>query len=235
MTLNQVYRRIKDISTSHRQVRSYRKGLVTDFFTDKTAKYPAICMQDSGGIFSTTGHSTTLNFRMYIVDMVNVSQDTKSNEDDVLSDMVSIGMDVIAQLNYPGYNDWKISTDNSFDIVVEQDGDMYAGITFEFSVSFIFAQNVCQVPSDLINYIPTEEDMKYVYDEKYIATGAEGKTLSIPALVGKKVLFITRGNSIIYKTSSSPDSNEYVWNDTVIQLGTVTTSNEPFLILYRNY
>lgn len=235
MTVNQVLRRIREITLAHKQIRRYRKGLVGDFFADKTAKYPAACLQDQGGTISTSGHDTTLNFRLFLMDLVHVSADTKDNEDDVISDMVSIAQDLIAQLNYPGFNDWKVSGDSSFEVTVEADNDLAAGITFDFSVKFVYTQNVCQIPSEIINYTPTDDTMKFVYDEKYTATGSEGAELSIPAIVGKKILLITRGNAVIYKVSNSPASNEYTWNDNVITLGAVTVANEPFLILYRNY
>lgn len=235
MTVNQVIKRIRDLTLGHKQIRTFRKGLVSDFFTDKTAKYPAACLQDDGGTISLSGHYARLNYRLFLLDLVHVSQDTKENEDDVLSDMMSIAMDLLAQFNYPGFNDWKVSSDASIEFIVEGDNDLHAGVTFGFSVDFPYTQNVCQVPTEIINYNPTDDSMAKVFDFKYVASGAEGVTLSIPQLVGKKILFVTRGNSIIYKTSSAPSSYEYVWNDTVMTLGTATSEEEPFLILYSNY
>lgn len=235
MTLNQVLKRIESLALGHRQVRTFRKGLVTDFFTDKKTKYPAVCLQDQGGNISLSGHATTLNYRLFILDLVNVSQETKVNENEVLSDTVSIAQDLLAQMNNGNYDDWKISTDNNLQLVVEAENDMPAGCVIDFSVRIMYEQNICQIPTDITDYTPTDNDMKYVYDEPYVATGAEGTTLSIPAIVGKKVLFITRGNAVIYKTSSAPSSSEFTWNDTVIVLGAVTNPNERFLILYRNY
>lgn len=235
MTLNQVLKRIKTISLSHKQIRDYRKGLVTDFFADKTAKYPAACLQDLNGNISTSGHASTFNYRLFLADLVHVSADTGSNEDDVLSDMVSIAMDLLAQLNYGGYDDWKVSTDNNLEFFVEREGDMLAGVIIDFSVRIMYEQNVCQVPTEITDYTPTDDSMKYIYDVKYTATGTEGNTLTIPDLAGKKIVLMTRGNAFIYKTSSSPASNEFTWNDTDIGLGAVTNPGEPFLILYRNY
>lgn len=235
MTVNQVIKRIRELTLAHKQIRAFRKGLVTDFFADKTAKYPAALLQDLGGNISLSGHSTTINYRLFLVDLVHVSADTKENEDDVMSDMVSIAMDLLAQFNNGNYDDWKVSTDNSLEFVKEGDNDLYEGIVMDFSVRIMYEQNICQVPTDITDYTPTDESMKYIYDVKYTATGAEGNTLDIEEIKGKKILFITRGNAIIYKTSSAPASNEFVWNDEVITLGAVTTANEPYLILYRNY
>lgn len=235
LTLNQVLRRIQSITLAHKQVRSFKQGLVTDFFADKTTKYPAVCLQDNAGTISLSGHATTLSYRMFLLDLVHVSEDSKQNEQDVQSDMVSIAEDLLAQMNFPGFDDWAISSDNQLQLLVEQDNDLIAGCYFDFSVRIMYAQNVCQVPTSIIDYIPTDESMKYVYDLKYTATGTEGKTINIPELVGKKILFMTRGNAIIYKTSTAPSSNEFTWNDTSIGLGANTNTDEPFLILYRNY
>lgn len=172
---------------------------------------------------------------MFLLDMAHVSEDSKQNEQDVQSDMVSIAQDLLAQMNYPGYDDWAISNDNQLQLLVEQEGDLIAGCYFDFSVRIMYAQNVCQVPTAITDYTPTDDSMKYIYDVKYQATGAEGTTLTIPELAGKKILFITRGNAIIYKTSTAPSSNEFTWDDVIIGLGAATNFNEPFLILFRNY
>lgn len=235
MTLNQIVARIKSLALGHKQVRDFRKGFVTDFFADKTAKYPAVCLQDNSGVISLAGHSATLNYRMFIADLVHVSQDTKLNEQDVHSDMVSIAMDLLAQMNNGNYDDWKVSTDNSLNLFSKNEGDFQAGCVIDLAISFTYTQNICQIPTDITEYTPTDNDMKYVYDIKYTATGSEGTTLSIPEIVGKKILFVTRESSPIYKVSSAPISSEYTWNDTVIGLGVAANLGDRFLILYRNY
>lgn len=235
MTLNQVVARIKSLALGHKQVRDFRKGLVTDFFADKAAKYPAVCLQDNSGVISLAGHAATLNYRMFIADLVHVSQDTKLNEQDVHSDMVSIAMDLLAQMNNGNYDDWKISADNSLALFSENEGDMQAGCVIDLTIGFIYQQNICQVPTDITDYIPTDNDMKFVYDIKYTATGSEGITLSIPEIIGKKILFVTRESAPIYKVSSAPTSSEYIWNDIMMTLGAVTNPGDRFLILYRNY
>jgi len=156
MTLNQVLKRIQTLALGHKQVRSYRKGLVSDLFADKTALYPAVCLQDNNGSISLGGHQATLNFRLFVFDLVHVSEDTKTNEDDVLSDTLSILMDLLAQMNNGNYSDWKISSDNSFQFLVEAENDMPAGVVIDISISFINAQNVCEVPTEIEEYTTTD-------------------------------------------------------------------------------
>jgi hypothetical protein len=147
MTLNQVITRIKTLSLGHKQIRSFKKGLVTDFFADKTTQYPAICLQDVSGSISLSGHASSLSYRMFIADLIHVSEDTNSNEQDVQSDMVSIAMDLLAQMNHGNYDDWKISADNSLTLFTENENDLQAGCIIDFTVSFMYTQNVCQVPT----------------------------------------------------------------------------------------
>lgn len=156
LTFNQIIRRIRTIVQSHQQVKTFARGLVTDFLADKTTLYPAVFLQNNGGRFSLNGSSSDINFRMFIVDMVHVSEDAKGNELDVHSDMISIGMDLLAQFNNGNYNDWKISPNNNFQLLVETNGDMYAGIYVDFSISFKYSQNVCQVPTTKTNYQTTD-------------------------------------------------------------------------------
>jgi hypothetical protein len=238
MTLNNVISRIKQIALSHKQVRNWKYGLVSDFLNDHTTKYPSVFLQDNGGKISTTnGQATTLSFRMFIMDLVHVSEDTKDNEQDVHSDVISIAMDLITQMNMGDYQDWALSDDNNLTLVVEEQGDMFAGCIIDFSLRIMFKQDRCQIPSDLT--IVTDDDMKNVYDVEYIANGTEGNTIDtsvkIPEITGKKILLITRESAPIYKVSSNPDPAEFVWNNTILTLGTVTAPNERFLILYRTY
>jgi len=234
MTLNQVIRRIKGISLAHKQVRGFRQGLVSDWFADKTALYPGVCLQDSGGSISLGSHATTLNYRMFFADLVNVSADAKTNLDDVQSDMLSVAMDILAQMNFPSFDDWKISTDASLQLFDESENDLYAGCYIDISIRIMFSQNVCQVPSNGFSDNPTDTDM-LMYDISYNA--AAGLTsLTIDALKGKKIMLVVRENNVLYKASNQPGTTEYTWDGITIGLGTpVGPNGERFLILYRNY
>lgn len=241
MTLNQVLNRIRIIVQAHKQIRSYKLALPTDFFADKETKYPACCLQYISGQIGTTGISAiTLSFRMFLVDLVHVSEDTKDNTDDVLSDMLSILMDIIAELNNGNFNDWALSFANNLQVVTDGEGehenDMQAGWTMDFNIRFPFPQNLCYIPTEIFNTTPSDNtDMKLVYDTEYIATGDEGNSITVPVVTGKKILLVTRENSPVHKVNANPDPAEYTWNDAVIGLGTVTNPGERFLILYRNY
>jgi hypothetical protein len=235
MTLNQIVKRIKSLALAHKQVRDFRRGLVTDFFADQTAKYPAVLVQDQGGAISFAAKATSLSVRLYFADLVHVSEDTGDNELDVQSDMVSIAEDILAEMNMGVFDDWAISQDNPLTLFYEGENDLQAGCYVDLTIRTRYTQNVCQIPTDALPSAITEPDMK-VYDLTYNASAAEGSTLVIPALAGKKILVITRENNIIYRASNLPGTTEYAFDGTSVGLGTPIGQNgERFLILWRNY
>jgi hypothetical protein len=239
MTLNQILKRIKLIALSHRQVRSYKRGFATDFFTDQKTKYPAVLLQDNGGSISISGGATSISFRMFILDLVHVSQNAKDNEEDVLSDTLSIAMDLIAQMNANDYSDWRISVDNSIELIKENDNDLNAGVVVDFTIRTPFTQNICAVPSDLeIEINPDVMSDKLVYYMVYDATGAEGTTLTvdhIPAVIGKKLLIVTRSSFALTPVSNLPDSTQYTWDNETFELSNQLNTGERILFVYRNY
>jgi hypothetical protein len=234
MTLNQVINRIKALSLAHKQVRNFYKGLVTDFLADKTTNYPSVFLQDNNGNISTGTHATTFNYRMFLLDLVNVSENTNQNVQDVQSDMVSVAMDLVAQMNAGFFDDWAVSTDIPLQMVEENDNDLIAGCIIDFSIRVKFPQNLCQIPTDYQLEIPPE-DMKEVFDMEYISTGAEGTSITIPGLAGKRIILIIRENNPLHKVSNNPDSAEYTWDNTTIGTSVTITARTRFLILYRNY
>lgn len=247
MTYNQIIKRLKTICLAHRQVRTFKRGLQQDELSDdKQVLYPAVFLNETDGNISLTNNISSFCFRLKVLDLVHVSEATKENELDVLSDTASILLDLLAQINYPGYSDWKISVSNTMHIVIENDGDMNAGWYVDLCIGFPYTQNVCVVPSDLIPDIePNEIDVK-VYNHYYTATGEEGTTITTcgedadlvsasPTICGKKILLITREYSPLYRVSNLPQSTEYTWDDSEIGLGLETMPGERFLILYRNY
>lgn len=235
MTLNQVIKRIKGIAEAHNQVRNFYYGAPTDFLTDKTTRYASAFLQDAQGSLELSAKTHVFGFKLFLLDLVHVSENAKENEQDVQSDMLSIMKDLVAEINHSSYSDWKLSFSNAVTLLSEEFDDLVAGAVVDISISTMYDLDVCAVPTDELPLQVNADDMKLVYDEKYIATGSEGNTLSIPSIVGKKILFVTRGASPIYKVSSAPQSTEYVWDNINITLGAATNLNEPFLILYRNY
>jgi len=236
MTLNQVVKRIETLALAHKQVRTFKAGLRQDFLSGEDVRYSAVFLQYAGSNVLRGSNQANFVFVLMVRDLVHVSEDTKTNELDVLSDTFSIMLDLLAQLGFPAYSDWKVAESASMTSVVEDDGDMSAGWDAGLTISIPYDQNVCEVPSDIpgLDPFPTE-DMKLVYDVKYVADGSEGSTLNVPEIVGKKLLLVTREFTPLYKVSNLPQGTEFTWDDTSIGLGLDAMPGERFLILYRTY
>lgn len=238
MTLNQIVERIRLISIAHKQVRNFYFGLPSDFLKDKTTKYASSFLQDAPGVIDITGKQITFGFKLFLLDLVHVSQDAKANELDVQSDMTSVALDLMAEMNHSSYNDWKVSISNPLTLVREEFDDLVAGAVVDFSVSVPYPLDTCVVPTETLPdpglIIP--EDMKLIYDMEYVATGSEGSSFVPPAAVGKKIVLIVRENNPLHKVSNLPDPAEYTWDNASVGLGTpISVAGERFLILYRNY
>jgi hypothetical protein len=115
----------------------------------------------------------------------------------------------------------------------ESTEDYVGGAYMDVTIGIDFLADNCQVPQDAVEFPNTDLDMN-VYDVIYIADG-ESSELSIPEIVGKKVLLVTREYSPLYLVDDSPNTTSYTWDNEVIGLGLPTQAGERFLILYRNY
>lgn len=146
MTLNQIIKRIQTIALSHQQVRNFQFGEVTEFLNDRTTEYPSVFVQDLPSALNLAGKDDTLNIKLYCLDLVNVAGDTKDNELDVQSDMLTLGKGIISLMNNQGtYTDWAIGG-GSYQLVIEQFGDMVAGATFDLTIRTQWDKSYCEEP-----------------------------------------------------------------------------------------
>jgi hypothetical protein len=233
-TLNAAVARLKKIIRAHRQVRSVYQGEQSDWINDKRTLYPSALLEYSGGgTLSLQGHQVTLGFSLILADRQDRVSRTDENLLDVQSDMIEVAKDLVAQFNDPRLDDWIISADNNVQLFSQSEGDYLAGAIITFSVSLIWGQNLCAVPTDLVSSIPIEAEGMKAYDTTYVVAGNEGSTIVVPTVDLAKVLFVTRENAIMYEVNTDPDEAEYVVSGTTITFGTPLTAGERILILYR--
>lgn len=237
MTLNQKVARIKAICLAHLQIRNFYFGLPSDFLKDKTTRYAGAFLQDTPGSLDVVRKEELVGFKLFLLDLVNVSANAKENELDVQSDMLEVAKDLIAEMDHSSYNDWAVSASNPVTILREEFDDLVAGVVIDVSIRTPYTKDTCAVPTDELPAIINTDDMKLVYDLAYVSDMTEDSTLAIPEIVGKKVILVIRENAPLHKVSSAPASSEYTWNNTVIGLGTPVNPEMPerFVILYRNY
>ena len=148
MTLNQVIKRIETLALNHAQIRSFYRGSVTDFLNDKTTRYAACFLQDSPGNIDVAGNSLNLNFKLFLLDLVNVSENPKANELDVQSDMLSVAADLIALMDDSVYSNWRIGQTSPFNLVKEELDDMVAGVVADITISIPYIKDICAVPTN---------------------------------------------------------------------------------------
>lgn len=147
LTLNQVINRIETVALAHKQIRNFYFGKVTNFLTDKETRYASCFLQDTGATIDLAGKVTNYSFKMFLLDLVNVSGDAKQNELEVQSDMMSVAEDLLALFDYSSYTDWKISQNNPAILVSEELDDMVAGAVVDFTISVQYLKDVCAVPT----------------------------------------------------------------------------------------
>ena len=157
MTLNQIITRARTIATAHKQVRQFDHGGADNFFANKESKYPAVLLEYSAGKINLGGNQSGISFKMSFVDLVNVSEETQANELDVQSDMLSVAEDIFAQMNNQNYDDWRISADNNVSLIFFGggdifNGDMFAGCSVDFTITYPYRQNICAVPTKIVSY-----------------------------------------------------------------------------------
>lgn len=148
LTLNQVLKRLEAIATSHEQVNHYFCGSFDEFLDGSDVSYPAIFGEiNKTSSISLSNRQANYSFSFHFFDLMDIAANSLNNEFDVKSDMISVAMDFIALLNYPGYaHSWTISEDISVKIRDFQLQDLCAGVSISLNIGTRYDANLCQVP-----------------------------------------------------------------------------------------
>jgi hypothetical protein len=233
MTLNQIVQRLAAIAGAHKQIKSfaYVKS-APEYIYDggKKVTYPICVVEHSTGAISSTNHLHTHNLRFYVLDLVNRANETDSNEQDVISDMLSVTEDLIALARDPAYDEsWFVEGNSGVAIISDYTADYVAGASFDLPISSYFFGDRCQVPasalpSDTVEIITTAKNYVLVQFENTTDTN----TFSLAALVGKSILNLDREDMpqvpVLVPTpvddwTDTMQRREYSFNDVT---GTVT-------------
>jgi hypothetical protein len=245
MTLNQVLERIRINCLAHKQINRFFFGKEWELLNDKKSEYACVLCEDQGGSIDRSRNARILNFRLYFLDLVNVSEDTEGNEQEVLSDMLSVAEDIIALLNRYEYEDWMIQETSSLQLITEVYDDMNAGVYIDVSISVDYLTDRCQVPAEDITIETDSNDMR-TYEAYRKCTGSEGTSLSLATdftdldgntvdLRNKRVMFFMRSNTALKKiTSGTPTVEEYKLTSTNAEVLNAVFPDETFFLLYRN-
>jgi hypothetical protein len=144
------------MAASHRQIKSFYYGNVWEWLQQNTGKveYPALFVEHNTSNISTSGRTVTHQLRLYFLDLVNVANETETNENDVLSDMLSVAQDIVFMAKDPAYESpasdddaWFTSGDVSAVLYTDKTNDSLAGVSIDLPISTLMIPDRCAVPT----------------------------------------------------------------------------------------
>lgn len=141
MTLNQVVAQITEIGERHLQINTTYFGDVWERLSNGEVTYPAMFFSLTGATL--LSKQLQYSFSIYLMDRM-LSEET--NETDVLSDMTSVGQDIVALLRSP-YQTWIIGDNASISYFTESDPDYLAGIKIDITLTLPSINNRCVIPT----------------------------------------------------------------------------------------
>jgi len=142
MTLNQLVKTIQDIGTAHKQIETVYFGDLPDFLNRGAENvYPALYFDVTGANIS--GTSLNINFSMYFFDRMLPEE---TNETEVLSDMLEVAQDIIAQFRYNNF-DFDPLANVTIDFFTEDTPELLAGVRADIILELPFTADRCAVPT----------------------------------------------------------------------------------------
>jgi hypothetical protein len=221
MTLNQIVQRLAAIAGAHKQIKSFayvKSAPEYIYDAGKKVTYPICVVEHSTGAISSTSHLHTHNLRFYVLDLVNRANETDSNEQDVISDMLSVSEDLIALVRDPAYDEtWTTEGNSGVAIISDYTADYVAGASFDLPISTYFFGDRCQVPAsalpaDTVDIISTARDYTLIQFENTTDTN----TFTLASLVGKTILTLIREDMPQVPVTGTPTPvNDWTGNDTM--------------------
>ncbi len=144
MTLNQIIKKLIEIASGHKMVRTAKHVKAEDFivFDYKDVEYPAVWYTLNTS--SITGKEKTYQILVTIADIHHVEN---MDELEMQSDCEQIGHDLLAQVGWD-LQEWVMERSFNFEYFRQGQEDILAGVTFEMSLKLPIIYNACQVPSD---------------------------------------------------------------------------------------
>ena len=143
MTLNQVIVQLTQIANNHGQIRTVFFGDSWDFLDQGDNEYTAFFFNiDSGNMI---GGTIQYALEVYILDKMLQDQ---SNVEDVKSDCLQIGADIIGTIKMQQSGMFIGATigDVSFEFVEEDTPDYLAGVKLTFNIDTTFTFQTCFQP-----------------------------------------------------------------------------------------
>lgn len=149
MTLNQVIQKVQSLAKSHKQIRTVAFGDVVELVANTGIHYPACNVDINSGSMDWASKQAFVTVQIYLLDLINVAENTRGNEIEVLSDLFSIGQDLYALISdYAIQDDWTIDKQSSVQFMREKFDDEVGAVMFTLNISTDYLKDVCQVPKN---------------------------------------------------------------------------------------
>lgn len=153
MTLNQVIKRLQDIALSNSMVKGFVYNGLSEWLEGADVTYPCCFVEQNNSTISTSGRVVTHQLRVYFLDLVNVSTDAKENEQEVLSDMLSVAQDFVYACKAPAYESpaddrlaWFTTGDAPVTLLKDKLKDVTAGVSIDLPISTTMDIDRCAIP-----------------------------------------------------------------------------------------
>jgi hypothetical protein len=208
LTLNQVIHIIRTLAVAHKQINHFRLGEILEANVNGEVLYPACFCEILPGFIDRSTHTQRFGFRLNLLDLVKVSEDTEGNEQEALSDMHSVASDMVSMLMNSDY-DWDVVQNSTVNPLTEYLDDLTAGCFVEVGIDVPFLADRCQVPQEDVEF---EEpfDMPRTRILPYEGTGSEGTTFSPTDLAGKIVIAVYRAGSYKRSITTVPTDSDRI-------------------------
>lgn len=145
ITYNQINDAFNTIATAHKQINTYGIGDIWEIATSGTIRYPLMWAKPESG--SVEGKTYVSKFKIILMDLVHKGE---SNENDVISDMEQVALDVIAVLKDSNYAFELLSENIPLERFTEKFYDEVAGVTIDISLRIPFNADRCAIPTSTI-------------------------------------------------------------------------------------
>jgi len=184
-TFNQINKAFNNIAVAHKQINTYGMGDIWEIATSGDVQYPMMWAKPEDG--SLEDNVYVSNWSLIFMDIVDNGE---RNENDVLSDMELVALDVVALLKDPDYDfdfDYVGATIERF---TERFKDKVAGVVLRIGIRVPFTADRCQVPQSGLTI-----------------TGGAGSQVSTSCASASALLYNTAGTLISTTSISSGGSS----------------------------
>ena len=144
LSIKQILKRIEEFQQSHLQMKDYRYGDVTLHLADSDVKYPALFVDINPVKQDWQNKVTTHTVSFWIADLANVSNATRENEIDVISDLTQIYGDFVLWLtSYQNQEDFVVRniTDGTYILNGNEDAAIILKFDASLDVDLILSEN----------------------------------------------------------------------------------------------